>query len=132
VPARAGLYRQSRLRAVKGLDLALLVDRKHQRLRRRVEIEADDVFVFDLLDEIGVARQLEGNFMTSSFSATRESHFRSVAYIRFTSHGNREMLTSPKTVRRREGSFAHRLRRPLPVVRRCDQQETTGHVAGDA
>src|SRR5580700_1098108 len=43
---RAGaalLQRQSRLRAIERLDLALLVDREHQPLVRRVEIKPDDV-----------------------------------------------------------------------------------------
>jgi len=45
------------LGAVKGLDLALLIDRKNQRFVRRVEMEPDDID--DLLDEMPVVRQLE-------------------------------------------------------------------------
>ena len=45
------LERQTRLRAVERLDLALLVDREHEGVVRRVEIEPDDVL--DLLGEIG-------------------------------------------------------------------------------
>ena len=43
---RAGaplLHRQPRLGAVERLDLALLVDRQHDRMGRRIDIEADDV-----------------------------------------------------------------------------------------
>ena len=40
------LQRQPGLRAVERLDLALLVDAQHQRLVRRVEVEADDVLTF--------------------------------------------------------------------------------------
>ena len=46
---RAGaalLHRQSRLGAVERLDLALLVDRQHDGMRRRIDIEADDVLNF--------------------------------------------------------------------------------------
>ena len=43
------LHRQTRLRAVERLDLALLVERKHQRLVRRVEVKPDDIL--DLLAE---------------------------------------------------------------------------------
>ena len=49
---------QHRLRAVEGLDLALLVDTEHERTLWRVEIKADDVA--HLIDEHRVARQLEG------------------------------------------------------------------------
>src|SRR5208337_4212197 len=38
----APLHRQARLRAVERLDLAFLVDAEHQRLVRRVHVEADD------------------------------------------------------------------------------------------
>jgi len=37
------LHRQARLCAVKGLDLALLVDGKHQRLGRRIAIKTHDI-----------------------------------------------------------------------------------------
>ena len=43
---RAGaafLHRQARLGAVERLDLALLVDREHDCMRRRIDIEADDI-----------------------------------------------------------------------------------------
>ena len=42
-PAAPGLDRQSRLGAVERLDLALLVDRQHHGVRRRIDIEPDDV-----------------------------------------------------------------------------------------
>src|SRR5258708_33514614 len=43
---------QTRLRAVECLDLALLIDGKHQRLLRRIDVKADDVL--DLRDEVGI------------------------------------------------------------------------------
>ncbi|TIS39156.1 MAG: hypothetical protein E5W95_11120 [Mesorhizobium sp.] len=48
---------QPGLRAVERLDLALLVDAKHQGFVRRVEIKGDDVL--NLLDERFVIGQLE-------------------------------------------------------------------------
>ena len=57
---RAGaalLQRQSWLRAIERLDLALLVDPEHQRLVRRVEIKPDDVL--DHLAELGVGESLK-------------------------------------------------------------------------
>ena len=53
----AFLDRQAGLRTVERLDLALFVDREHQRLVRRIEVEADDIL--HLLDEPLVVRQLE-------------------------------------------------------------------------
>ena len=40
------LHRQTRLGSVECLDLALLVDREHQAVRRRVDVEADDIAQF--------------------------------------------------------------------------------------
>ena len=57
---RAGaalLHRQAGLGAVERLDLALLVDREHDGVRRRVEIEPDHVA--QLLDEPRIVRELE-------------------------------------------------------------------------
>ncbi len=51
------LHRQARLGAVERLDLALLIDAQHQRLVRRVQIEADDIG--DLLLELRVVGDLE-------------------------------------------------------------------------
>src|SRR5260370_32979264 len=51
------LERQARLRAVEGLDLALLVDRKHQGFVGRGKIETDDIL--DLGDEVRVVGDLE-------------------------------------------------------------------------
>ena len=51
------LQRQSRLGAVEGLDLALLVDRQHDGVRRRVDVEPDHVT--QLVDEVRVVRELE-------------------------------------------------------------------------
>ena len=48
---------QARLGAVEGLDLALLVNRKHQGFVGRVQIKADDIL--DLGDEVWVVGDLE-------------------------------------------------------------------------
>ena len=48
---------QTRLRAVERLDLALLIDGKHQGLLRRIDVKADDVL--DLRDEVGIVGDLE-------------------------------------------------------------------------
>ena len=45
------LQRQARLGAIKSLDLALLVERQHDRVGRRLDIEADHVA--QLVDEVG-------------------------------------------------------------------------------
>ena len=42
----AGLHRQQRLRAVERLDLRLLIDAEHRRMRRGIQIEADDIADF--------------------------------------------------------------------------------------
>src|ERR1700674_3115681 len=52
-----GPQREERLGAVERLDLAPLVDTKHQRLLRRVQVEPDDVS--HLLDELRVIAELE-------------------------------------------------------------------------
>ena len=57
-PGLAGLERQARLGAVERLDLALLVDRQHDGVARRRQVEADDVR--ELGDELRVAAALEG------------------------------------------------------------------------
>src|SRR5437588_7647202 len=57
-PGPSFLHRQAGLGAIECLNLALLVDREHQGLVRRIEIETNDVF--DLLDETFVIGQLEG------------------------------------------------------------------------
>jgi len=54
---QARSQRQDRRGAVKGLDLALLIDAEHDRLLGRVQVEADDVA--DLGLELGVGRELE-------------------------------------------------------------------------
>jgi hypothetical protein len=56
-PAAAGLERQPRLGAVKRLDLALFIDRQHDRMIRWVEIEANHVD--QLVGELWIARPLE-------------------------------------------------------------------------
>src|SRR5205809_5277431 len=55
--AAPGLDRQSRLGAVECLDLAFFVDRQHHRMRRRIEIEPDNVG--ELGGKAGIARSLE-------------------------------------------------------------------------
>lgn len=54
----AFLEGQARLRAIQGLDLALLVDGKHQRFIGRIEVEADDIL--HLLGEVWVVGGLKG------------------------------------------------------------------------
>ena len=49
---------QSRLGAIEGLNLALFVDRKHQSLIGRIEVETDDILHF--VGEIRVIGDLEG------------------------------------------------------------------------
>src|SRR5437773_2387802 len=56
-PGAARLHRQSRLGAVEGLDLALLVDRENDGVGGRIDVEADDVP--ELRGELRVVRQLE-------------------------------------------------------------------------
>ena len=51
------LHGQAGLGAVERLDLALLVDRQHHRMGRRIDIEADDIR--ELLGKGRVVRQLE-------------------------------------------------------------------------
>ena len=53
----ARLHRQQRLGAVERLDLRLLIDTKHRRMRGGIQIEADDIA--DFLDEQRIIRQLE-------------------------------------------------------------------------
>ncbi|AWM29807.1 hypothetical protein AOX55_00004371 (plasmid) [Sinorhizobium fredii CCBAU 25509] len=52
------LQGQAGLGAVERLDLALLVDRQHDGMGRRVDVEADNVF--ELGDELRVVGELEG------------------------------------------------------------------------
>src|SRR5215471_12985472 len=52
------LDRQSGLAAVEGLDLALFVNRQHDRMGRRIDIEPNDVS--ELGGKAGIARALEG------------------------------------------------------------------------
>jgi hypothetical protein len=56
--AFSGLRGQAGLGAVERLDLALLVDRRHHGMGRRVHVEADNVL--DLLGEGGAVGLLEG------------------------------------------------------------------------
>jgi hypothetical protein len=56
--AAPGLDRQSGLGAVKRLDLAILAERQHHGMDRRIDIEPDDVGKAWL--QAGIARALEG------------------------------------------------------------------------
>ncbi len=56
-PAAPRLQRQTRLGAVERLDLRLLIDAEHHRVRRRVNVKPDDVA--QLGDEFRIARQFE-------------------------------------------------------------------------
>ena len=53
----SALQRQAGLGTIEGLNLALLVGAQHQRVLRRIEIQADDVFQF--LDEGRIVADLE-------------------------------------------------------------------------
>ena len=55
--AAAGFDRQTGLSSVERLDLGFLIDRQNHGMRRRVHIEADNVF--DLLGEGGIVGTLE-------------------------------------------------------------------------
>ena len=57
-PGLAGLERQARLGAIERLDLRLLVDRQHDRVLGRGDVEADDIL--ELGGEIGIVGALEG------------------------------------------------------------------------
>ena len=48
---------QARLGAIESLDLALLVERKHDGVGRRIDIEPDHVA--QLVDEVRIVRELE-------------------------------------------------------------------------
>src|SRR5436309_12855189 len=67
--------RKSRLRSVERLNLALLIDREHQRVLRRVQVKPDDIV--QLLQELRIPTQLEGSSqmwfqaMTSPNAANR-------------------------------------------------------------
>jgi hypothetical protein len=52
------LHRQSRLGAVESLDLAFLVDAEDHGMRRRIDVEADDIL--ELVGEFGVVGDFEG------------------------------------------------------------------------
>ena len=56
-PGAARLHRQTRLGTVEGLDLALFIDRKDDRMGGRVDIEPDNVL--ELFSELRIIRQLE-------------------------------------------------------------------------
>ena len=68
-PGSAFLHWQAGLGAIERLDLALLVDREHHGLVRRVEIKPDDVL--NLLDETFVVRQLERSSPNAASSRAR-------------------------------------------------------------
>jgi hypothetical protein len=57
-PAAALLHRQSRLGAIERLDLRLLIDREHQCVLGRIDIEAHDIL--HLGGKLRIVRQLEG------------------------------------------------------------------------
>src|SRR3972149_9534969 len=57
-PAAALLDGETRLGAVEGLDLTLLVDTQNQGLVRRIEIQSN--YVVEFLHKVFVAAELEG------------------------------------------------------------------------
>src|SRR4029078_7016702 len=54
----ARLHRNTRLGGVESLDLALLINREHDRMGGRVDVEPDNVL--ELFRKLRVIRQLEG------------------------------------------------------------------------
>jgi len=56
----AWLHRQPRLRTIKCLNLALLVDTEHQSMFRRIEIQPNNILEF--INKPGVPAQLEGPY----------------------------------------------------------------------
>ena len=70
------LQRQSRLGAIERLDLALFVDREHQRLVRRIEVKADNVLNFFtefwVIGELEAARQMRLEPMRRQMRCTLE------------------------------------------------------------
>jgi hypothetical protein len=52
------LHRQERLRAIEGLNLRLLIDTEHRRVRRGIQVQADNIP--DLFDEQRISGQFEG------------------------------------------------------------------------
>jgi hypothetical protein len=63
-------HRQTRLGAVEGLDLALLVDRQHHGMGRRVDVQPDGVP--DLGGEMGIARELEAAYLVGRRPCVRQ------------------------------------------------------------
>ncbi len=59
--APALLERKARLRAIQGLNLALLVAAQNERMVRRIEIQPDNIHQF--VDEVGVAAEFESSDM---------------------------------------------------------------------
>src|SRR5271170_7132824 len=57
-PGAPALHRQARLSTVERLDLALLIDREHQAVRRRVDVKSDHVM--HLGSELRVTAELKG------------------------------------------------------------------------
>src|SRR6516162_5714337 len=53
----ARLHRQSRLGAVKSLDLAFFIDREHHGMVGRLDVEADNIL--ELVSTFRIVRQLE-------------------------------------------------------------------------
>ena len=56
-PGAAQFHQQTRLGAVKRVDLRFLVDREHQAVRRRIDVKADDIAQFG--GKLGVTAEFE-------------------------------------------------------------------------
>src|SRR5262245_33074043 len=77
----ARLHRQARLGAIERLDLALLVNREHNGVGRRVHVEAD--YVLEFLCKLWIVRQLEGlNAMWGELVGLEDALYRPQAHSR--------------------------------------------------
>jgi hypothetical protein len=104
------LERQSRLCAIERLDLAFLIDRQHDSLRRRVHVKADDVG--QLSGEIRVAGAFKrANTMRLEFMGLPDALDRSQRKPRSLGHGDLSDALSRQAAWRRSSPRPARLSR---------------------
>ena len=110
------LDRQSRLRPVERLDLGFFVDREHEAVRRRIEIEADHVA------QLGRERRVGGQ-LEAPYSVRLEAVRRPDALHRAQRYAARRRHRPAGPVRRRAGRIAERQRdHPIDHGRRQGRQ----------
>lgn len=107
-------HRQHRLTALKGLNLALLVDAQHQRVFRRIQVQTDHIPHF--LHEERIGRELEG------LGAVRlQAEQADVAVHRTFGNARLRRQAAHRPVRRRLGltlqSLVDQGRNPIVIVR---------------